>query len=127
MIPNPVEQIFSNPVGVLGTLYCSSWSYKDRCVLLGDAAHTILPFYSQAMNSGYYDCYVLDRLIDEHGFEGAFDKFAQVQRPHSDTMAKMAIDHYIDLSSRSLDAKYIAEREAEIVLMKNFPNQYRSK
>ena len=95
MIPNPVEQIFSNPVGVLGTLYCSSWAFKDRCVLLGDAAHTILPFYSQAMNSGYYDCYVLDRLIDEYGFDQAFEKFAQNQRPHSDAMARMAIEHYI--------------------------------
>ena len=111
----------------MGTLYCSSWSFKDRCVLLGDAAHTILPFYSQAMNSGYYDCYVLDRLIDENGFEGGFEKFAQTQRPHSDSMAKMAIDHYIDLSSRSLDSKFILEREAEVLLMKNFPNKYRSK
>ena len=64
LMPNPVEQIFSNPIGVLGTLYCSSWAYKDKCVLLGDAAHTILPFLSQAMNSGYNDCFVLDHLID---------------------------------------------------------------
>ena len=42
-------------------------------------------------------------------------------------MAKMAIDHYIDLSSRMLDPKHILEREAEVILMKNFPNQYRSK
>lgn len=69
LIPNPVQQIFSNPMGVLGTLYCSNWSYKGKCIIMGDAAHTLLPFYSQAMNSGYHDCYVLDKLIDEMGFE----------------------------------------------------------
>ena len=91
---------------------------------MGDAAHTLLPFYSQAMNSGYHDCYVLDKLIDEYGFGEGFQKFEQVQKVHSDSMAKMAIDHYFDLATRKLDEHHILERRTELLLMKNFPDKF---
>ena len=125
LIPNPVEQIFSNPVGILGTLFCSNWAYKDKCVLLGDAAHTMLPFYSQAMNSGYNDCFILDKFIDDYGYEEAFEKYSQHQRPNTDIMSKMAMDHYVDLSERILDSKFMLQRQAEVKLMNAFSN-YRS-
>ncbi|MEJ7662168.1 MAG: FAD-dependent monooxygenase [Hymenobacter sp.] len=36
-------------------------------LLLGDAAHAILPFYGQGMNAGFEDCTVLNHLLEQHG------------------------------------------------------------
>ena len=42
-----VDQYDSNPVGLLGTVKCQPWFYKDKVLLIGDAAHAIVPFYGQ--------------------------------------------------------------------------------
>jgi kynurenine 3-monooxygenase len=55
-------------VGYLGTIECPIWHYKDKAVLLGDAAHTICPFLWQAVNVGFDDCMYLDIMIDKYGF-----------------------------------------------------------
>ena len=38
-----------------------------KVLLLGDAAHAIVPFYGQGMNCGFEDCVVLNELMDLHG------------------------------------------------------------
>jgi len=52
----------------LGTIRCPVWHYKDKVVVLGDAAHTITPFLWQAVNVGFDDCMYLDKVTDELGF-----------------------------------------------------------
>jgi kynurenine 3-monooxygenase len=52
-----------NSVGYFGTLFTKPWHYGSKAVLLGDAAHTIVPFLWQAVNVGFNDCVVLDQII----------------------------------------------------------------
>lgn len=56
---------FSNPTGSLVTVKCFPWSYKNTVMLIGDAAHAIVPFYGQGMNCGFEDCTVLNNLLDQ--------------------------------------------------------------
>lgn len=63
MIPNVVYQFMENSVGYFGTLFTKPWHFSDRAVIIGDAAHTIVPFLWQAVNVGFNDCVVLDQLI----------------------------------------------------------------
>lgn len=67
-IPNLYLQFSENPIGYLGTIRCPEWHYKDKVVILGDAAHTICPFLWQAVNVGMDDCFHLDKIIDKYGF-----------------------------------------------------------
>jgi kynurenine 3-monooxygenase len=41
------------------------YHYKDRCVILGDAAHSMVPFYGQGLNCGLEDVRVLLTLLQE--------------------------------------------------------------
>ena len=49
--------------GILGTVHCAPWHVGGRVLLLGDAAHAIVPFHGQGMNCGFEDCLVLDDLL----------------------------------------------------------------
>eukprot|EP00049_Salpingoeca_infusionum_P010743 m.185581 g.185581 ORF g.185581 m.185581 type:complete len:387 (-) comp14733_c0_seq4:1928-3088(-) len=59
------KDFFTNPTAPLITVKCSPLAYKHT-VLLGDAAHAIVPFYGQGMNSGFEDCEVLDTFLDKY-------------------------------------------------------------
>ena len=62
-LPDLEESFFANPIGVLGTVRCYPWNLQDKVLLLGDAAHSIVPFFGQGMNCGFEDCVALDDLI----------------------------------------------------------------
>jgi hypothetical protein len=47
--------MLENPSGLLGTVRTTKWNYRGRVVLLGDAAHAIVPFFGQGMNCGFED------------------------------------------------------------------------
>jgi kynurenine 3-monooxygenase len=64
LMPTLVEDYFNNATSSLSTVRCFPWSYEDKLLLLGDAAHAIVPFFGQGMNCGFEDCVELDRLID---------------------------------------------------------------
>lgn len=52
-----------NPIGYFGTLFTRPWNFLNRAVLLGDAAHTLVPFFWQSVNCAFNDCVVLDSCI----------------------------------------------------------------
>lgn len=42
---------------------------------MGDAAHTLVPFFWQSVNFGFNDCVVLDACIEKYGLAAAFEQF----------------------------------------------------
>ncbi|KAJ3049040.1 kynurenine 3-monooxygenase, mitochondrial precursor [Rhizophlyctis rosea] len=61
-----VGEYFKNPKGSLVSIKCSPYHYQDRCVIIGDAAHAMVPFYGQGMNCGFEDIQALDEFISTH-------------------------------------------------------------
>ena len=45
------------------------YHYKDRAIILGDAAHSMVPFYGQGLNCGLEDVRILTALLHEAGVE----------------------------------------------------------
>ena len=56
LMPNLVENFFANPTGAMVTVKCSPWHVDGKALLLGDAAHAIVPFFGQGMNCAFEDC-----------------------------------------------------------------------
>ena len=52
LMPHLAENYFANPTGAMVTVKCSPWHVDGRALLLGDAAHAIVPFFGQGINCG---------------------------------------------------------------------------
>lgn len=61
-----VEQFTSNPHLPLISIKCAPHHFNSSVVILGDAAHAILPFYGQGLNAGLEDVRVLFSILDNH-------------------------------------------------------------
>jgi kynurenine 3-monooxygenase len=64
LMPDYEKDFAANPTGLLGTLYLDRWHIGGRALLVGDAAHAIVPFHGQGMNCGFEDAVELAELMD---------------------------------------------------------------
>ena len=63
-----------------------------RLVLIGDAAHAIVPFHGQGVNSALEDCTMLDEILDEgvSDWGEVFETLQQRRKAGTDAIAEMA-------------------------------------
>ncbi|KAL3475157.1 hypothetical protein BJX99DRAFT_162468 [Aspergillus californicus] len=62
-----IDQFTENPHLPLISLKCKPHHYDSSVVIVGDAAHAVLPFYGQGLNAGLEDIQVLFNCLDRHG------------------------------------------------------------
>lgn len=125
-MPLLVKEFFENPTPSLLTIRCGPHA-TEKAVLIGDAAHAIVPFYGQGCNAALEDCTLLANAIREHGWanvSGALEHYARARKPDADAIADLALDHYHDMASRSASAYFRLKRRLEIVLNKYFPRTF---
>jgi len=96
-LPDLEQQFIEHPQGQLGTVYCDGWQAEGRVLLLGDAAHAIVPFHGQGLNCGFEDCSALDRLLQTQPPAEALALFERERRPNSDAIAAMALENYVEM------------------------------
>ena len=61
-----IASFTSNPHLPLISIKCSPFHFSSSAVILGDAAHAMVPFYGQGMNAGFEDVFVLFQFLDTH-------------------------------------------------------------
>ncbi|VXB67047.1 Kynurenine 3-monooxygenase [Luteimonas sp. 9C] len=114
-----------NPVGQLGTLYLDRWHLDGRAVLLGDAAHAMVPFHGQGMNCAFEDCVALARHLDAHeDLATAFAAFEAERKPDAAAIQRMALDNYLEMRDRVDDADYLLQRALELALQDRHPGRF---
>ena len=127
LMPDFEEDFFLNPVGLLGTLKAYPWAYKNT-LLLGDAAHAIVPFYGQGMNASFEDCFLLDKLIDTYSsdWETILQKFQQERKKDADAIADLAVENFYEMRDKVNDIEFQRMRKLEHILENAYPD-YHSK
>jgi kynurenine 3-monooxygenase len=126
MMPGLVEEWMSHPTGTLITTRTAPWHHRGRVVLVGDACHAVYPFYGQGMNAAFEDCSVLDRCIGAHpgDFEAAFAAYQAARKPHTDTLAELSKENFVELRQRVRSPLFMARKKADIVLNRLFPRAW---
>lgn len=125
-IPRFAEDYDTHPVGVLSTLYLDRWHIDGRALLIGDAAHAIVPFHGQGMNCGFEDTVALADLLAESGRDtaDAFAEFQRIRKPNADAIAAMALENYIEMRDSVADPRYLAKRELGARLAERAPQHF---
>lgn len=126
LMPQFDQDVADNPVGALATLYLERWHLHGRALLVGDAAHAIVPFHGQGMNCGFEDAVELADLLEEHGSDPAwtFAEFERRRRPNAEAIAKMALENYVEMRDSVADAGFLLRRELGRVLAERHPRRF---
>lgn len=125
VVSNIEEQINNNPVTPLGTVYCEKWIEENK-LLIGDAAHPIVPFYGQGMNAGFEDCTVLDSIVnnDNNNWEEILKTFFDLRKPDGDAIAELALNNFIEMRDKVADESFILRKKIENTLHEHLENKW---
>lgn len=125
-IDNLTEDFFKNPTSAMVTMKCYPWSYWDKVALVGDSAHAIVPFYGQGMNAGFEDIYEINRLMKKYGddWETVFQEFQELRKPNADAIAELSYRNFIEMSSKTADAKFLLQKKIEKHFAEKHPDKW---
>ncbi len=128
LMPTLLTDFFSHPTATLGTVYCAPWHVPGKALLLGDAAHAVVPFLGQGMNCAFEDCSVFAACFAQHGTNWAalFADFYQQRKVNADAIAHMALANYAEMRHHVADANFRLRKQVEAILLRDYPNQYLS-
>ena len=129
LMPGLVSEFFKNPTAPLGTIKCFPWQYAGKNLILGDAAHAIVPFYGQGMNASFEDVSELDAALDLHqgDWEAAFKAFELKRKKDTDGIADLAIDNFHEMKDHVANPNFQQKRSLETRLETQLPEAYFSK
>ena len=125
LMPEHLQDFTNNPTGLLATLRLDRWHLDRRALLIGDAAHAIVPFHGQGMNCAFEDCVELDELLSEHNdLESVFEQFTARRKPNADAIADMAIENYIEMRDSVADDRFVLLKQLERELANRHPDRF---
>ena len=125
LMPTLAEDFFANPTGALVTVKCFPWNHGTT-VLMGDAAHAIVPFFAQGMNSGFEDCAVLNSLVapGKPDWESVFAEFGRLRKPNADAIADMAVENFFEMRDGVTSPKFALKKQVGFELEKRWPQKF---
>ncbi|GAA0907891.1 NAD(P)/FAD-dependent oxidoreductase [Rothia nasimurium] len=126
LMPEFAADWSAHPVGTLATLYLDRWHIGGRALLIGDAAHAIVPFHGQGMNCGFEDAAELAELFAANPDDSTavFAEFEARRKPNADAIAQMALENYIEMRDKVADPRFLRMRELGTLLAQRSPSHY---
>ncbi len=129
LMPDLCTEFFENPTGRLATVRCKPWHHNDKVLLLGDAAHAIVPFHGQGMNCAFEDCYIFDKILAEEtpeapDWRAVFALFEARRRNNANAIADLALDNYIVMRSSVRDPRFHLKKALSFELERRFPTKF---
>jgi len=126
LLPELEKDFFENPTGRLATVKCAPWHYQDKALLLGDAAHAVVPFHGQGMNCGFEDALELVETIEQSDktWQGIFEEVDLRRKANGDAIADMAIENYITMRDSVRDEKFLLRNALAFELENRFPEYF---
>ncbi|HEY4798368.1 MAG TPA: NAD(P)/FAD-dependent oxidoreductase, partial [Bacteroidia bacterium] len=129
LMPSLLDDFFQNPTGNLLTIKSFPWNIGSKALLMGDAAHAIVPFFGQGMNCCFEDCFHFDDLVNQYGpdWKKVFDEFSIQRKENADAIADMAVENFVEMRDLVSHKAFVLKKKAEALLEEKFPESFISK
>jgi kynurenine 3-monooxygenase len=126
LMPGLIENYNANPVGAMVTIKCSPWHMEGRALLVGDAAHAIVPFFGQGLNCAFEDCTVLLELMDrgEKDWAALFAEFEAARKQNTDAIADLALENFVEMRDKVADPHFLFRKKVELALEARYPGHF---
>jgi len=127
LVPDLGARLADAPLGRMTTVKCSPWA-RDTSLLIGDAAHAIVPFFGQGMNAGFEDCTALDGILArEPRWSRAFAEVSATRKADADAIADLALENFVEMRDKVADPEFVLFREVEAELSRRMKGAYRNR
>lgn len=126
LMPNLVNEFFKNPTSSLVSISCFPWCYENKVALIGDAAHSMVPFYGQGMNAGFEDVRELDHIIEKYGNDwfAILDEYQQYRKMNTDAISEMARLNFIEMRDLVANEAFLLRKKIDAYLHDQYPDQW---
>ncbi|KAL2060729.1 hypothetical protein VTL71DRAFT_9370 [Oculimacula yallundae] len=118
-----IHSFKSNPHLPLISIKCQPYHYGSSVVIIGDAAHAMVPFYGQGMNAGLEDVNVLFSILDAHapasGSLNAADRaralsaYSTHRQSDAHAINDLALQNYTEMRASVISPLYKARKYLE--------------
>lgn len=124
LMPDLRANYFVNPTGSMITIKCEPWHIADKVLLMGDAAHAIVPFFGQGVNCCFEDCTYFNECLEQYGdnWETVFAAFERMRKPNTDAIAELALENFIEMRDHVADPKFLLKKKVEQALEQRYPD-----
>jgi kynurenine 3-monooxygenase len=125
LMPTLTADFERNPTSSLVTIRCSPWEREGRVLLIGDAAHAIVPFFGQGANAAFEDVRLLCERIEAEGdLARVVVAFSRDRKEDVDAIADMALDNFIEMRDRVADPAFLFRKRVDQALYRIDPARF---
>jgi kynurenine 3-monooxygenase len=127
-MPQIATDFSEHPQGRMASVHCTPWALRrpsSTLLLLGDAAHAIVPFHGQGMNAAFEDCLELCMSLDSgHSLPKACMRFESERRAKTEAIAEMAIENYVEMRDTVRDPAFVRQKALAAELERRYPERF---
>ncbi|EJS44604.1 bna4p [Saccharomyces arboricola H-6] len=113
-LDDAAERFITYPKECLVCVNCNPYDVPGgKAILLGDAAHAMVPFYGQGMNCGFEDVRVLMELMKKHFGDRskAFAEYSQTRHKDLVSITELAKRNYKEMSHDVTSKRFLLRRK----------------
>ncbi|KAF2192105.1 kynurenine 3-monooxygenase [Zopfia rhizophila CBS 207.26] len=112
------EQYSTNQHLPLISIKCSPYHFGSSGIIVGDAAHAMVPFYGQGMNAGLEDVRVLFEFLDKYPTDRAkaLQEYTNHRIPDAQTINDLALRNYREMATDVKRPLYLLRKWIEETL-----------
>ncbi len=108
------------------SIKCNPYNYADKVLLMGDAAHAMVPFFGQGMNCGFEDCLILDELLEQNNnsIKKVVPLFSENRIENCHTVIDLAMYNYIEMRDLVNSTTFLMRKNLDNFLNALFPRSW---
>ncbi|XP_023164750.2 kynurenine 3-monooxygenase [Drosophila hydei] len=120
-----IKDFFKSRPQHLMSVKCKPYHYMDKALILGDAAHAMVPYYGQGMNAGMEDLTLLSSILNQElPLDVALEQFTESRWQDAHAICDLAMYNYVEMRDLTKRWSFRCRKWLDTTLFRFFPNHW---